>query len=125
MADNINVLPSTDPTAVPVATDQVMINAVAVQVPWGKLGYGSDGTFTAVTPSAGLPVLVSALPATPAGTNLIGQVAAGQQTNQIMNGTTALTPRFARIVASASGATTVVAAVTSKRIRVLKFSFSA
>lgn len=46
-------------------------------------------------------------------------VAVSSETSQIFNGTTALTPKFATIVASASGATTIVAAVTSKKIRVI------
>lgn len=54
-----------------------------------------------------------------AGTNLIGKIVAGIDTSTIYNGTTALTPKFATIVASSSGATTIVAAVTSKKIRVI------
>jgi hypothetical protein len=63
--------------------------------------------------------------ALPAGTNLIGQVSASSETSTIYNGTTALTPQFATIVASASGATTIVAAVGGKKIRVLRWSLSA
>lgn len=44
---------------------------------------------------------------------------ASAETNTIYNGATALTPKFQKIVASSSGATTIVAAVTSKKIRVL------
>lgn len=51
--------------------------------------------------------------------NLIDQVSAHDTTNSVMNGTTALTPKFAKIVASSSGATQVVAAVTLKKIRVI------
>lgn len=40
-------------------------------------------------------------------------------TDTIQNGTTALTPKYAKISASSSGNNTVVAAVTSKKIRVL------
>lgn len=57
--------------------------------------------------------------ATPAGTNLIGQVSASNETSTVYSGTTALTPTFSTIVASASGATTIVALVSSKKIRVL------
>ena len=60
-----------------------------------------------------------------AGTALAGAVAAGLQTNQLLAGTTSLTPKFATISASSSGNTTVVAAVTSKKIRVLGFGFQA
>jgi hypothetical protein len=62
--------------------------------------------------------------ALPAGTNLLGAASASHETSTIYNGTTALTPLFATIVASASGATTVVAATGGKRIRVLRWSLS-
>jgi hypothetical protein len=57
--------------------------------------------------------------AIPAGTNLIGAVSAKLATDAIMDGTTALTPKFAIIDAATSGDNTLVAAVTSKKIRVL------
>ncbi len=46
-------------------------------------------------------------------------------TDAIQNGTTALTPKFAVISASTSGNNTLVAAVTSKKIRVLAYNFIA
>lgn len=60
--------------------------------------------------------------ALPAGTALLGQVSASNETATVYNGTTALTPKFAVITASTSGATTIVAAVGGKRIRVLRMS---
>ncbi len=62
--------------------------------------------------------------AIPAGTNLLGQVSASDETATIYNGTTACTPKFAAITASTSGATTVVALVGGKRIRVIRWSLS-
>ena len=62
---------------------------------------------------------VVTMPALPAGTNLIGRVASSDETSTIYNGTTALTPKFAVIDAATSGNNTLVAAVTSKKIRVL------
>jgi hypothetical protein len=47
------------------------------------------------------------------------QVSASDETSTVYNGTTALTPLFSTIVASASGATTIIALVAAKRIRVL------
>lgn len=41
------------------------------------------------------------------------------ETGTVYNGSTALTPKFQKITASSSGATTIVAAVTSKKIRVI------
>lgn len=46
---------------------------------------------------------------------------ARQGTGSIYSGDTAITPKFKAVAASASGATTVVAAVTGKKIRVLGF----
>jgi hypothetical protein len=57
--------------------------------------------------------------AIPAGTNLIGVVAAGLSTSAIYAGTTASTPKFAIIDAATSGDNTLVAAVASNKIRVL------
>jgi len=54
-----------------------------------------------------------------AGTALAGQVIASQETSTLYNGSTALTPKFAAIAAATSGDNTLVAAVTSKKIRVL------
>jgi len=54
-----------------------------------------------------------------AGTALVGQVIASQETSTLYNGSTALTPKFAAIAAATSGDNTLVAAVTSKKIRVL------
>lgn len=87
--------------------------------------------------------------ALPAGTNAIGKLAANSgvdigdvdvtsqparvattdtitaklATDAIQNGTTALTPKFAVIAASTSGNNTLIAAVTSKKIRVLAYNF--
>jgi hypothetical protein len=52
-------------------------------------------------------------------------VAASQETGTIYSGTTALVPKFAVISASAGGNTPVVAAVSGKKIRVLRWSVSA
>jgi hypothetical protein len=46
-------------------------------------------------------------------------VKASPETGTVYNGNTALTPKFAAIAASTSGNNTLVAAVTSKKIRVL------
>ena len=87
----------------------------------GGAGAGGGGSF--VTPDgdsmvdetndALKVVLATAL------SNLIDQISAHDTTNSVMNGTTALTPKFAKIVASSSGATQVVAAVSLKKIRVI------
>jgi hypothetical protein len=66
--------------------------------------------------SAPSPLPVSAATALPA--------AASPETSTVYAGSTALTPSFAPIVASASGATTLVAAVSGKRIRVLALTLT-
>jgi hypothetical protein len=67
---------------------------------------------------------VASLPALAAGTNLIGRVSASLETGTLYSGTTALTPKFVKIAASSSGNNTLVAAVTSKKLRVLAFNFT-
>lgn len=66
-----------------------------------------------------LQVDVLTLPALAAGTNLIGRASASLETNTLYDGTTALTPKFAIIDAATSGNNTLVAAVVSKKVRVL------
>lgn len=67
-------------------------------------------------------VSVTNLPGTQA---VSGNVAASAETGTVYNGSTALTPLFAKISASSSGAQQAVAAVTSKKIRVLGYSLVA
>jgi hypothetical protein len=62
--------------------------------------------------------------AIPAGTNLIGKVSASHETSTLYNGTTALTPKFAKISCSSSGNNEIVAAVTGKKIRVISWDVS-
>jgi hypothetical protein len=68
---------------------------------------------------------VVSLPALPAGTDLIGKTSAAPDTSTVYDGTTALTPKFAKISTSSSGASTVVSAVTGKKIRVLRLTLIA
>lgn len=48
-----------------------------------------------------------------------GELPVAQQTNRLMNGTSALTPKWAVIDHATSGDNTIVAAVATKKIRVL------
>lgn len=85
----------------------------------------------------GTKLRVSVVDALPAGSAAIGSVtvtsipaaarttdaiASNLATDAIMNGLTALTPKFAKITASSSGATTIVSLVSSKKLRVLAWS---
>lgn len=54
-----------------------------------------------------------------AGAALVGIVSASQETSTIYNGTTAIVPQYAKIVASASGVTNIVALTGGKMIRVI------
>lgn len=68
------------------------------------------------------PVPVNQSNPLPAGTNTIGGVIARASTGVIYNGTSALTPKFAAIAASSAGDNTLIAAVSGKRLRVLKYT---
>lgn len=74
---------------------------------------------------SGSEMQVDVVAALPAGTNLLGSVSAKQATDAIMDGVTALTPKFAAIAASSSGDNTLVAAVVGKKIRVLSYTLVA
>jgi large repetitive protein len=62
--------------------------------------------------------------ALPAGTNLVGSIAEGPQIASAFNGVTGLTVQYANFSTSSSGATVVVAAVSGKKVYVLRWSVS-
>jgi hypothetical protein len=83
-----------------------------------KLAAGSTVSLISSPPIATTATLA-------AGTAFAGQISASDETSTVYNGTTALTPLFATIVASSSGVTNIIAAVGGKRIRVLALSLVA
>ena len=95
------------------ANSGVTIGAVEIAAAQTLATVTTVGTVTAVT------AISNALPA---GTNLLGRVSSSDETSTLYNGTTALTPKYAVISASSSGNNTIVAAVTSKKIRVLAYN---
>lgn len=98
-------------------SDRAKVNLIA-----GQAGIaGGTGTDGATVPRVTLATNVGL----PAGTALLGKVSASVETSTVYDGTTALTPKFAKIAASSSGDNTLVAAVTSKKIRVLAYNFIA
>jgi hypothetical protein len=84
-------------------------------------GTWNIGTVTTVTTVSAVTGITNALPA---GTNLLGQVSAADQVANLFNGTTAVTPQYAPITASSSGATTIVSAVAGKKVYILRWSLS-
>jgi len=94
-----------------------------IEHPFTKLEYGPAGTATVVTDDNPLPVNVrlTNLPALAPTTDRIGAVLAS---DLVSVGTTTVAPKYAVINRSSTGnGTAVVAAVTAKKIRVLRFSF--
>lgn len=150
MADGIQVTPGSGAL---VGADLCTVNGVAnTYVTLGKLGYGPNDSFAYVTTSAGLPVAqqgawtvgvsgsvavtgafypatqpvsLASLPALAAGTSTIGVVNAQPAGDVVEIGGTTYAVKRAFVNATASGTTTVVAGVTSKKIRVLKYTVSA
>lgn len=59
------------------------------------------------------------------GSNVIGKVASGSDVGSLYNGTTALSPMFATIDASAAGDNLVIPGAAGKRIRVLRWGLTA
>lgn len=72
-----------------------------------KVEWGADGTATDTSVAAPMPVQNTA------------------ESNQMTAGGTVVTPKFAAIAAASSGNNTLIAAVTSKKIRVLAVAFMA
>lgn len=79
----------------------------SVFYPRVKPSWGADGSATDTSVAAPLPTQAT------------------QESNQMTAGGTVVTPKFAAIAASSSGNNTLVAAVTSKKIRVLAMWLSA
>lgn len=77
-----------------------------------KLGFGADGTYTGDTSSTNRFPMAARAATT-------DTVTAKVATDAIQNGTTALTPKFKVISVANSGNNTLIAAVASKKIRVL------
>ncbi len=94
-------------------TDETIVNGVRQMARLRKLVDDSGNT---VNPAA--PVLA-------AGSNLIGRVSASEETSTVYNGTTALTPKFAPVAAASANDNAIVAAVPTKKIRVLSYVLTA
>lgn len=103
------------------AGDNNIGNVDIVTLPALVAGTANIGDVDVLTIAAGDNNIgnVDIASAIPAGTNLIGAISASCETSIVYNGTTALTPKFAAIDAASSGDNTIVAAVASKKIRVL------
>jgi hypothetical protein len=86
---------------------------------------GTDMTDTTAHASRVLQVDAAGTAVPTAVDNTTDNIGAAQMTNVIMDDLTALTPKFAKIAAASSGDNTVVAAVTSKKIRVVAYNFMA
>lgn len=100
MADNVAITAGSGTT---IATDECTIAATAVQVQRVKPCWGADGTANDPQVSAPLPTQATF------------------ETSQMSNVGTIVTPKFASISVSSSGDNTIVAAVTSKKLRVLAY----
>jgi len=94
----------------------------------GMVAAGTDGTNARIlkTDSSGeLQVDVLTLPALAAGTNLIGKAAAGLDVSNMYDGSTALTPKFAKLSSASTGNQALVSAVVGKKIRLLSLQILA
>jgi hypothetical protein len=118
-----------------IATDDIS----GVKYPRGKVGFGVDGSYVDVSASNPLPATLATLPALAAGSATIGAVNFAQQLDAVNDAVRAriisgvlddgagvsLTIKSAAGTASSSGVNAAVAAVTSKKIRVLSYSLQA
>lgn len=93
------------------AATETGVQDIVTAVTSGTIGVGTAGS-----PNADVLTVQGAASMTALLTS------AGDRTDVIYNTQTALTPKFAAISASSSGDNTIVAAVTSKKIRVLAYN---
>lgn len=123
------LLVTPDSVALP-ANQSVNLNQAAGTALDVNSGTKSAGTIRVVL-ATDQPALTNKLLVTPdavalpAGTALIGAVSASAETATVYSGTTALTPKFVTVVASASGVTNVLALVAAKKLRVLALQLTA
>jgi hypothetical protein len=105
------------------ASGSLTVDAPVATPVYVRLSDGASAiTALPVTDNAG-SLTVDGSVSIAAGTALIGQIAGSGETSTVYNGTTALTPKYAKIAAGISGDNTIVPAVTSKKIRVLAYNF--
>lgn len=107
MADNVAI---TAGAGTSIATDDIG----GAQYQRVKVTWGQDGTANDTSSAAPLPV------AAPAAARDTHSIAVGLQTDAIMSGLTALTPKFvSSSIAASSTDSSLVAAVSTKKIRVI------
>lgn len=110
MADNIAVTPGSGAT---VATEDV----AGVQHQKVKVEFGGDGVATLVSTVDPLPVTA------PAAARTTHSISVATQTDAIMSGLTALTPKFfSGTVAASQTDSTLISAVASRSLRVLSLA---
>lgn len=90
--------------------------------PVSQSGTWNVGTVTTVATVSAVTAITDALPA---GTNLLGSIAVADQVAGLFNGTTPVTVQYANFATSSSGTTTIVSAVSGKKVYVLRWSVSA
>lgn len=120
MADGIAVTPG---SGAELNTDLV----AGVHTQRVKQTFGADGVVTDVSSSDPLPVTLVGtatenIGTMPAAARTTDSISAALATDKIVSNLTELTPKFKKIVLGATGE--VVAAVTSKKIRVLSYQLS-
>lgn len=143
---SVSNFPATQPVSGTISVDAVPLAsgaATSEKQDAGNVSVASiDGKITTcntgeiagtVTISAALPagdnnvgnVDVLTLPATPAGTNLIGKTACGQDVDSLYQGATALAVKYANIDVTSSGDNAIVAAVSGKTLKVISVFLAA
>jgi hypothetical protein len=97
--------------------DRAKVNPIA-----GQAGVqGNSGAVTALTQRVVLATDV----ALPAGTNLLGKAAVGEDCKIVYDGTTSVTVKYANIDTATSGNNAIVAAVANKKIKVVSLFLAA
>lgn len=101
------------------ASGDLGIQALAVRKDTAAALAGTDGDYAPLLVDATGQLYIN-IGSMPGASRTTDSMAVAQQTDSIMNGLTALTPKYAAVTATAAGDNQVVAAVASKKIRVLQ-----
>ncbi len=119
VADGANLTLGAKADAKSTATDTTAVSAISVLK---QISASVQAPPSQAVTNAGVFVTQ---PTLQAGTALIGKASVGQDSATVYAGTTAMTPKFASVSAASSGNNTVVAAVASRKIRVLQYRLQA
>jgi hypothetical protein len=107
------------------AWTNTVTQATAANLNATVIGTGTFAVQASQTGTWNIGAVTSITNPLPAGTNLLGSIAAAPAIAVVYNGTTAVAVKYAAFTTSSSGATTIVPAVGGQKVYLLRWSVSA